>query len=56
MTRKHYVAIARIIADEKRGNHILFHNFVERICQVLETTNPLFDSEKFKKASGYYQD
>ena len=52
MTRKHYIAIARIINDNlwELRNSNNFLDFVQSLCAYFAEDNERFDSDKFRFA------
>jgi len=55
MTKKHYIEIAEII-ERRTGitesSHDIIKLIIKDLCNYFIQDNPLFDSEKFKKACG----
>lgn len=54
MTRKDYIAIAAVIANNRDGfsdNKLLLDELVKDLCEVFECDNPRFDIIRFMKAS-----
>lgn len=50
MTRKHFIAIAKIIRESNNKREI-----TEKLISYLSTTHPNFDRDQFKEAAnGYY--
>jgi len=56
MTRKHYIAIADVIKEYVKPNHLVYgftnhkDDLVSELCRVFEEDNPRFDSDKFREA------
>ena len=55
MTRKHYIAIAKIIKDNTyivNGNEKVLdkHEVIKSLCKVLKIDNSLFDRQRFINA------
>lgn len=54
MTKKHYIAIAKLIdrLEVYDGALIHKHATVVGLCEIFAKDNPAFDAERFKTACG----
>lgn len=52
MTRKDFIAIAKIIKDSEPRKTKAKRLMVAELCDLYKQTNPRFDRERFKTACG----
>lgn len=57
MTKKHYIAIAKVLAGvyNKRFHStfekVILHEITDGLCEIFKAENPLFNKAKFIKAA-----
>ena len=51
MTRKHFIALAKALKDNNASRQL-----IEDICNICRLANFNFDREKFRQASGFYDE